>query len=363
MIITAITFIIVLGVLVLIHEFGHFIAAKKLGIKVEEFGFGFPPRVWGKKIGETLYSLNLLPIGGFVKVFGEEYHEENVTEAQGGYSAADRKRAFVYRPPWQKTIVICAGVVMNFLLGWALISYLFVQGVPTPTDRVIVEQIQPNSPAVSAGLKVGDVIETISKDNQSRSIKTVDDLIKATKDYGDQEVLLQYDRNGQKAQIRIMPRKNPPKNQGSLGVVITNFVTKKYPWYTAPYYGLKHATVITVTIVSELGKTLGKLVTGQGTNVEVTGPVGIAQYTGQARKAGTNALLELVALLSLNLAVINLLPFPALDGGRQVFILYEWVTKKRVNQNFERYMNMAGIIILLGLSAVITIFDVLKLFK
>jgi regulator of sigma E protease len=358
-----IVFIIILALLVLIHEFGHFIAAKKLGIKVEEFGFGFPPRVWGKKIGETLYSLNLLPIGGFVKVFGEEYHEENKTEAEGGYSPADRKRAFVYRPPWQKAIVIVAGVVMNFLLGWVLISYLFTQGVPTPTDKVIVEQIQPNSPAVTAGLKVGDVIEVISKDDQSRSIKTVDDLIKATKEYGDQQVILQYDRNGQKNQVTIMPRKNPPKDQGSLGVVITSYAVRKYPWYTAPYYGLKHAAVITLTIITELGKTVTKLATGQAAKVEVTGPVGIAQYTGQAIKFGSNAVLELVALLSLNLAVINLLPFPALDGGRLVFIMYEWVTKKRINQHFERYMNLAGIIILLGLSAVITFFDVLKLFK
>lgn len=358
-----IVFIIILAILVLIHEFGHFIAAKKMGIKVEEFGFGFPPRVWGKKIGETLYSINLLPIGGFVKLFGEEYHEEHVTVEQGGYTAEDRKRAFVYKHPWQKSVVIVAGVVMNFLLGWVLISYLFTQGVPTPTDKVIVEQIQPKSPAVAAGLKAGDVIESISKDNQSQTIKSVDDLIKVAKVYGDQPVLLQYDRNGQMNQVTIVPRKHPPKDQGSLGVVITNYVTKKYPWYTAPFYGLKHATIITLTIVSELGKTVGKLFTGQGSKVEVTGPVGIAQYTGQAIKFGSNAVLELVALLSLNLAVINLLPFPALDGGRLVFIIYEWVTKKRINQHFERYMNLAGIIVLLGLSAVITFFDVLKLFK
>ncbi|PIT89239.1 MAG: RIP metalloprotease RseP, partial [Candidatus Levybacteria bacterium CG10_big_fil_rev_8_21_14_0_10_36_7] len=121
--VTAIIFFVILLILVLIHEFGHFFGAKKSGVKVEEFGFGFPPRLFGKKIGETLYSFNLIPLGGFVKLFGEEYHEEKKNKT-------DSQRAFVNKKPWQKTIIICGGVIMNFVLGWVITSYLFTVGVP-----------------------------------------------------------------------------------------------------------------------------------------------------------------------------------------------------------------------------------------
>lgn len=351
---TIIVFIIILATLVLIHEFGHFIAARKMGVKVEEFGLGFPPRVWGKKIGETLYSINLLPIGGFVKIFGEEYHED-----AGSISKEDKKRAFVYKHPIQKLIILCAGVVMNFLLGWVIISYLFTQGVPTPTETVIVEKVTANSPAQTSGLREGDVIETIN----GSAVKTPDDLVKLTKEFGDKNVSLTFLRDGQRINTNITPRKTPPPNEGSMGVVVTNFTEQKYPWYTAPYYGLRHAAIITVTIVKQLGITLGSLITFQKADIDVTGPVGIAQYTGQAIKFGRNAVLELTALLSLNLAVVNLLPFPALDGGRVVFVLYEWVTRRRIPAKFEQYMNLFGIVTLLGLSVVITYFDILKLFK
>lgn len=356
---TVIVFIIILAVLVLIHEFGHFIAAKRMGVKVEEFGFGFPPRVWGKKIGETIYSINLLPIGGFVKVFGEEYHEEDGDDIE----KKERSRAFIYKHPWRKTVILVAGVIMNFLLGWAIISYLFTQGIPTPTNAAIVEQITENSPAAQAGLRKGDQVIAIRDGVNTYPIKTVDDLIAQSKRFGDVQVTLEYTRNGQTNNVQIMPRKNPPPGEGSLGVVITSFTVKKYPWYTAPFYGLRHAAIVTATIVQELGKTIGSLLTFQQTKVDVTGPVGIAQYTGQAIKFGPNAVLELMALLSLNLAVVNLLPFPALDGGRLVFVLYEWVTRRRVNTNFERYLNLFGIITLLGLSVIITYFDIVKLMK
>ncbi len=358
---TVIVFIVILATLVLIHEFGHFIAAKKSGVKVEEFGLGFPPRVWGKKIGETLYSINLLPIGGFVKVYGEEYHEDG-----GDMPKTDRNHAFVYQHPIKKLAILFAGVIMNFLLGWVLISYLFTQGVPTPVDKVIIEQITPNSPAANAGLQLNDVIVSMSNDStveDSELVTKPDDLVRLAKLYGDVQVNMVIARNGQRSEVQIVPRKNPPANQGALGIVITNYVEKKYPWYSAPYYGLRHAVVVTTTIIKELGKTIGALVTFQDTKVDVTGPVGIAQYTGQAIKFGSNAVLELTALLSLNLAVVNLLPFPALDGGRIMFVLYEWISRRRIPAKFEQYLNLFGIITLLTLSVVITYFDILKLLK
>src|SRR3990167_330650 len=146
MLVTIIAFLVILSVLVLVHELGHFLFAKKFGIKVEEFGFGFPPRVFGKKIGETIYSINLLPIGGFVKLYGEEYDELKKKKI----SDELKNKTFAYKKPWQKTVIIVLGVVMNFILGWTLMSYLFTQGVPMP-GKVSIDQVQINTPAEKAG--------------------------------------------------------------------------------------------------------------------------------------------------------------------------------------------------------------------
>lgn len=354
-----IIFIVILLVLVLIHEFGHFIAAKKNGVRVEEFGFGFPPRLFGIKIGETTYSINLLPIGGFVKLFGEEYQE--VKDKKLGSQL--KEKTFVNKKPWQKSLIIIAGVFMNFILGWVLISYLFTQGVPTPANKVIIEKVQSNSPAAQAGIRDGSTLIKIIKDGKEYPLKSPSDLISLAKKFGDQEISIVVRENNSTRTVKLTPRKNPPQGQGALGVVITSFVEKKYVWYQAPFYGLIEAFTITKTIVTELLKVLFQVVTFQKPNVDVTGPVGIAQFTGQAVKLGKNAVLELTALLSLNLAVINILPFPALDGGRLVLVIYEWVTRKRVNQNLERYLNLIGIAILITLALVITINDIIKIYK
>ena len=353
-----IVFIAILALLVLVHEFGHFIAAKKNGVKVEEFGFGFPPRLFGIKKGETIYSVNLIPLGGFVKLYGEEYHEEGKKK-----SKKLRNKAFIYKKPWQKSLIIVAGIVGNFLLGWVLISFLFTQGVPTPTDKVIVEQVQPNTPAQSGGFRSGDVITQVQIREKTHLLNSASDLIRFSKDFSGEKITATVVRNNQQIKLAVVPRKNPPAGQGPLGIIITSFVEKKYSWYQAPFYGLIEAFKITKVIVIELSKTLFQLVMLRKPSVDVAGPIGIAQYTGQAIKFGKNAVLELVALLSLNLAVINILPFPALDGGRLIFVIYEWVTKRRVNKNVERYTNLVGIVILLSLAVIISINDIIKLYK
>lgn len=354
---SVIVFIIILAILVLVHELGHFLAAKKSGVLVEEFGFGFPPRIFGFKHKETIYSINAIPLGGFVKLYGEEYKEKVDPKLSS--------KTFSSKKPHLKTFIIVAGVIGNFLLGWALISYLFTQGVPIPTNKVVVEQVQKNTPASAAGLKKKDVIVEIKNiDNKIYPIKSTSDLSTLTKRFSGNKVTLVLERDGKKLTTEILPRKNPPAGQGALGIAISSpFVEKKYPWYQAPFFGLVEAANITQKIVTELLRTLVQLVTLQKPNVDVAGPVGIAKYTGEAIKFGKNAVLELMALLSLNLAVVNILPFPALDGGRLVFVLYEWITKKRVNETFEKYMNLAGIILLLTLAGVITVHDIIKLYK
>ncbi|MBI4009109.1 site-2 protease family protein [Candidatus Roizmanbacteria bacterium] len=355
-----IVFILILGILVLVHELGHFIAAKKSGVLVEEFGFGFPPRIFGKKIGETTYSLNLFPIGGFVKLYGEEYH--SVGNALKPFP--NKNRTFVFKKPWQKGVIIISGVIGNFLLGWFIISLLFTQGIPTPINKVLIEKIQPGSPAAYSGLKEKDLIYQLKNDGKTYSISSPNDLIYLTGKFTAQKITLFVERGKKKTTVEITPRKNPPKDQGPLGIVINSpFVEKKYPWYQAPFYGLIEAFNITKKIVIELTKTLVQLITFQKPKVDVAGPIGIARYTGMALKFGKNAVLELVALLSLNLAVINIFPFPALDGGRLVFVVYEWITKKRINQALERNLNLIGFAILLSLAGLVTINDIIKIYR
>ena len=353
--INLILFIVILGTLVLVHELGHFLAAKKQGVRVDEFGFGLPPRVFGIKFGETLYSLNLIPLGGFVKLFGEEYHEIK--------NSALSKRAFVNKKPWQKVIIIIAGVIGNFILGWGLLSFLFTQGIPVPTDKVIVEKVVAKSPAFTAGLKENDVIKEFLYQGEKQELKSSTDLIALSKKFGGKEINLVVERDQNEIVVLLTPRANPPKDQGPLGVVITSFVVKKYLWYQAPFYSLIESFSITRKIASELIKTLFLLMTFQKPSVDVAGPIGIAKYAGDAFKFGKNALLELVALLSFNLAIVNILPFPALDGGRLVFVMYEWIARKKVNKNIEKYTNLVGILILISLGILITVNDIIKLYK
>mgnify|MGYP000316939231 CR=1 FL=1 len=354
-------FIIILSTLVLVHEFGHFIAAKKSGVLVEEFGIGFPPRLLSIKIKETIYSINLIPLGGFVKLYGEEYKE--ISQKPKFKSQKLKNKAFAYKNPWQKILIIVAGVVGNFFLGWFLISYLFTQGVPIPANKVIVEKVQDKSPAKIANLQPKDAIYALKVNEKIYSIKTSTDLISLTKKYGGKKITLYVERAEKKFKTTIIPRTNPPKNEGPLGVVITSFVEKKYPWYQAPYYGLIHAAKITQKIISELSKTLIQIITFKKPSVDVSGPIGIARFTSEAVKFGHKAIFELTALLSLNLAVVNLLPFPALDGGRLIFALYEAITKKRINKKLESYLNLFGFIFLITVAILISINDILKIYR
>ena len=358
MIITIIAFFLVLSILVIIHELGHFITAKKFGIKVEEFGFGFPPRVFGKKIGETLYSINLLPVGGFVKLYGED--------AAGGGSVrrtmtqepeTNIKRAFFARPAWQRATIVLAGVVMNFLLAVVLISYLFAgPGVAVPTENIRVVDISKNSPAASVGIQKGDEVITI---DGKRIVKT-EDFAKIARKQAGSAISLKLVRNGNEFEVQITPRKVIPEGEGPIGVSISNIEIKKYPWYQAPFFGTIEAFKFSFMILQGLSDMVINLVLHGQTPEGVTGPVGVAQLTGQAVSYGLVATLWFVALLSLNLAVVNVLPIPALDGGRLFFILIELVTRKKVSSRYEAMAHGIGLVILLGLILFITFFDIVR---
>lgn len=406
MLVTALVFLVILSILVMVHEVGHFIAAKWFGIYVEEFGFGLPPRLWGKRIGETIYSINWLPIGGFVKLYGEE---EEGSESDSQQPKANNKlkdRAFFRKPVTQRIIILTAGVTMNFLLGVVIVSYLFTQGVFVPVKRIHIEQIEKGSPAQLSGLEKGDIVDSIN----GKKLTEASEFVSETKTSVGREITIKVLRGAslihnkeidyscggcREIEIKLTPRENPPikeeevapntawtlfkrsiqgffgikekpleepKKEGPIGVVISTFETKKYPWYLAPITGTRESFILSWHLVGGIAGTLWKLVSFQSVSSDVAGPFGIAQMTGQAIKFGGNAVLELMGLLSFNLAVVNILPFPALDGGRLLFVLIEGATKRKVKVRFERVVHQIGMIILLTLILVVTINDIIKLF-
>jgi len=404
MFLTVVVFIVILSVLVLVHEFGHFLVAKKLKIKVEEFGFGLPPRALSIKRGETVYSINWLPIGGFVKLFGEdeagsgkislkkkkeeqskdtvsgkvlEMREEEIIVSSEGTFIEEKvelieeigvkkkkenelSRAFFARPPWQRAAVSIAGVVMNFLLAVVIISYLFsAVGVPVLGDKVVISNVNKNSPAATAGIRNGDVVISVDK----TKITDPNQLISITKKHLGEKISLEINRKGKNQAIEVTPRKTFPSSEGPMGVTISQDVkVVKYPWYQSPFLGTKEALYESWMIVSGIAMVLYQLIFFGVSPQGVAGPVGIAELTGQFVQIGPYAVLSFVALLSLNLAILNILPFPALDGGRLFFIVIEVVFRKKVNQKFEGYAHAIGMAILLSLIALITIHDLVRLF-
>lgn len=360
MLLTIVAFILILSVLVLVHELGHFLVAKKLGIKVEEFGVGFPPRAVSKKIGETVYSINWLPVGGFVKLYGEDAAGGGSVKRQKVDVTADMKRAFFARPLWQRISVVIAGVVMNFILAVALISFLFAsQGVPLPSDKVIISEVAQGSPAQSAGIKGGDKVVAIN----DIVIDDTEEFINETKKLRGKEVAVTLLREDRELTVKLTPRVNAPKDQGAMGVAITSIEVKKYSWLEAPIYGTIEAGKFSVLILGGLGQMVSDLFTGGVKPESVAGPVGVAQLTGEAVRAGWFAVLWFTALLSLNLAVLNIMPIPALDGGRFFFMIIELITRRKVSPKYEAMAHGVGLVVLLGLMALITLVDVTRLIQ
>lgn len=383
--VTTIIFILILALLVLIHEFGHFIAAKKNGVLVEEFGFGFPPRVWGKKIGETLYSINLFPIGGFVKVYGEEYHEANIN-----VDPKLAKRAFVNKKPWQKAMIILAGVFMNVLLAVAIYyvllgtnnfksdpftlfgDYKFRFG--TQQEQVVVANIVKKSPADQAGVEIGDVVQRIQPAGENWvTVASAAEMIKYITSAQGKNLTIDLIniKNNKMKTIIVTPKYNPQLKRALIGVGLAQSVILSYD---GPLQRLTAGFLHSYNIMSYSMNTMGFFISSSfkqrslgPVSETVSGPVGIfnvvsdiVQFSGS--KLFIN-LAQLMALLSLSLASINVMPFPALDGGRLVFVLYEWISGKRPNQRVEQYVNMAGFVTLIALAIVISVNDVIRLFR
>lgn len=396
---TLILFLLILSLLVFVHELGHFLMAKRSGILVEEFGFGLPPRIWGKKIGETTYSINLLPIGGFVKLYGEEGEvgtEGGGRKTEGGKrKTGDRGRRakLAGRAFWEKSIlsrlsVILAGVTMNFLLALLVFSITYwVMGIPTKTGQIKILGVSKDSPAALVGLKEGD--QVISLDGQK--LESGEQFIKLTGGKAGKVIRLEIKRDkdnpcqpNQKVLggmagidlslsckegnllVSLVPRVNPPADQGPLGVVISEMEMKRYSPYLMPIYGIREGLKESIawgkTILLSLGQMIKELSQGKVPK-DIAGPIGIYQATGIVAKSGYLAILEFIGILSVNLAIINILPFPALDGGRLMLLAVEKIFGRKVTPKIEAWTNNLGMIILLFLLLLVTINDLLRVFS
>lgn len=372
MLLTALTFIIILGILVLVHELGHFFTARLFKVKAEEFGFGLPPRAigwvkndrgqWQKVTNDgsdanhknTIWSLNWLPIGGFVKIKGEDGEGETNNDSFSG------------KKIWQRFIMLFSGVFMNFVLCFLLLSIGFTAGIPTMVDdvppaglnlkneKIQVISISENSPAAKAGISIGDVIYSVNNVPVT-AIKSLQEKINGQKDQPTEFVFL---RGKEEIRKTVTPEvSKEAEGRAVIGIGLVKTATVSYPWHTAIYEGGKNTLGLTVAIVKAFAKIISDIFVSGKVAAEVSGPVGIAVLTGQVVKLGFIYILQFAAMLSLNLAIVNLLPIPGLDGGRILFLLFEKIKGRPLRQKYVGFVHQLGFFFLIALIILVTYRD------
>ncbi len=359
MIMTLIIFILVLGVLILAHEWGHFIVAKKSGLTVEEFGFGFPPRIFSIKRGETTYSINLLPLGGFVKILGEDG------------SQIDNRKSFSSKSAGIRGLITIGGVFMNFLLATFLLIIGFYIGLPQIIDNgnealaknieIQIVAINNGSPAEKAGIKMGDVVKYVKDKNSNIDINEISIFQTTINDNKGKEIVIAVQRGGQTIEVNVIPRINPPTGEGALGIAMAKTGIISYSWYKSFELGTKSAFVITWEMTKGFYSLFKNLILSGKIPQEISGPVGIAVMANQAVDLGFIYILQLMAFISLNLFILNLMPFPALDGGRLLFLGIEKIKGSKVSPKIENTIHSIGMVFLLILVILITYKDILKI--
>lgn len=371
---TLLVFLVVLAVLVLSHEWGHFVIARLQGITVREFGFGFPPRlfgirrlkdnskrlqvVWGRGVeiedetGSTLYSINLIPLGGFVRIKGEDADSGEARDLD----------SFSAKKTGQKVLVLLAGVAMNVVLAAILLSIGFMVGFPSAVDpsapvsgltALHVIQVLPGKPAEIVGIAVGDIIVGVGTLQHPRLI----DLQKYIDAHRDEDVAVLVERNGEQLNKKIHPTVYTDTGRGGIGVALIETGLIKYSWYQAIYQGVVTTGVYLKEIIFAFWYLIKGIVVGAGVTGAVSGPVGVAVMTGEAARLGVTYLLQFAALLSLNLAVLNILPIPALDGGRLFFVIFNSLRRRPVAPRVEHLIHTISFIFLMFLVVAVTMKD------
>jgi regulator of sigma E protease len=401
--ITIVIFILILGLLVFVHELGHFLIARRNGVRVEEFGFGFPPRIFGfyrnkkgerkfiwgnrparnaslanaslrsdaggeieeireaRKVGEekTVYSVNWIPLGGFVKITGEDGDEK------------DKPGSFASKSPFARIRILAAGVAMNFLLAIILFSFGFWLGVPQAAEeaagakikgeKIQVVEVGKGTPAEAMGMRMGDeILGVIDPKGGTLKFSSVEAVQNFANENKGKEVVLAIKRGKEDLQLSGTPRAEFPEGEGPLGIALAKTVEARYPWHKAIWLGIQYTFSLTVTFVVFLFELIWRLIAGQPAGLDVSGPVGIAVMTGQVAQLGFGYLVRFAAMLSVNLAIINILPIPALDGGRILFILVEKLKGSPVSKKFEQRAHNLGFALLITLMLFVTARDLMK---
>ncbi|MFH1423889.1 MAG: M50 family metallopeptidase [Candidatus Nealsonbacteria bacterium] len=357
MILTILIALFSLIALLVIHEFGHFILAKKFGTKIEEFGVGYPPRIIGKKIGETIYSLNLIPFGAFVKIHGEA----------GG---VEDYRSFTDKPLWQRFLIIIGGVVSFWivsavLLGVASATWGLPQAVSDEENynlkevKIQITQIMSDSPAQAADFQAGDVIIGFEK------VADVQSFIAANKG---KEITLTVKRGQDFLEKKIVPRESYPAETGPMGVALARIALKHYSWFSAPWQGITISAGMTANIIrgwiAGIKNVLGIAKLPSGLKMEMFGPIGILDLLGQYSKMGVSYFFFLVSYISVAMALTNILPIPALDGGKIVFLAIEGLRRgKPLNYKIEQNITATFFVLLIIFMIFVTVkFDIPRIF-
>lgn len=369
---TLIIFILILGLLIFVHEFGHFIVARKHGVKVEEFGFGFPPRIFGFWRGAngkwqfvfgnkestdaptTVYSINWLPFGGFVKIKGEAGEHEGDPDS------------FASKPFWRRGTILLAGVAMNVLLTVVLLSVGFTIGIPVALNglesyarvreqKIEIVDVLRNGPAARAGIRAGDVVIAVNNINFSSAAALREYFLSRDEQ---SEILLR--RDGKELRTKIRPEELSELGKRGIGVYLLDTGIVSYPWYYAAWKGLAATGFLIKEILFSFGQLIKNLVLTGKVAVDLSGPVGIAVLTGKVARLGFAYLLHFTALLSINLAILNALPIPALDGGRFLFLLIEKIRGRPVSRKVENIIHNIGFILLILLVLLVTYRDLLR---
>lgn len=362
-------FFIVLLFLVTVHEFGHFIIAKKSGIRVDEFAFGFPPRIWAKKWGETTYAFNALPLGGYVKIYGEDASNLDPKDP-------DMKRSFAAKPRYIQSAVLLGGILFNFLAAWVLFTVMIMIGVPTSKGEntfgqlrdmhVIATQVTEGSAAEKAGVKEGDTLVSVHAAGPEGAmlkadINNPDTLIDFVKGGGGKPLILTISRDGKTEELAMTPVMNTEVGKPMIGVGPDEVGTLKLNPILAAGEGAVKTYQYTMVIGGGIFDFFGQIFHGKADMSQVSGPVGIVKQVGIAASMGFTHILFITAAISINLAVINLLPIPGLDGGRLFFVIIESIIRRPLPVNATSWANMAGFAALLILMLFVTYHDVAKL--
>lgn len=352
------SFVLVLFVLVMVHEWGHFFMARRFGVRVYEFGFGFPPKIAKlfHKNG-TDFTANWIPLGGFVRLKGED-----------GTDAGDTD-SFASKKIWQRLVILLAGVVMNFILGYVIFVGLFAYGLDMPTtaaeqganvsnQRIAIGTVVSGSPAERAGVKGGDEIVAID----GKAVTQAEQVSALVKEKAGREITFLVKREGAEQSFAITPVELKP-GAVAVGIQVLDVAFVRYPFVQALGKARRETLEISTLIFKTLGTIVGNLVRNGELQEGVSGPVGIAVVTGQVARAGWSPLLQLMAMLSINLGILNVLPIPSLDGGRALFVILEKVIRRKMRGEIEQYSHVIGFALLMALVIAVTYRDIVGLLK